>query len=145
MSDAGKILIVDDDPDILTYVSEILQDNAYETSTAGDGAAALASVREARPDLVILDLMMPGKSGIRFLNEIRQDAALRDVPILVLSGATGVTGVDMRKYLEEPPFRDRKEKALGVAPDITPDAYLDKPVDPAILLEAVGTLIRRRT
>ncbi len=144
MSDAGKVLIVDDDPDILTYVSEILQDNAYETSTAGDGAAGLARVREARPDLVILDLMMPKKSGIKFLNEIRQDAAFRDVPILVLSGATGVTGVDMRQYLEDQPFRDRKEKALGVSPDIAPDAYLDKPVDPSILLETVAKLIRRR-
>ncbi len=143
MSDAGKVLIIDDDPDILTYVSEILRDNAYETSTAGDGAAGLASVREARPDLVILDLMMPRKSGIRFLNEIRQDAALRDIPILVLSGATGVTGVDMGQYLRDQPYRERKVKALGVSPDITPDAYLDKPVDPAVLLETVKTLLGR--
>lgn len=144
MSKAGKVLIVDDDPDILTYVSEILQDNAYETSTAADGAAGLARVREARPDLVILDLMMPKKSGIRFLNEIRQDAALRDVPVLVLSGATGVTGVDMRQYLRDQPFRERKEKALGSAPDIAPDAYLDKPVDPAVLLATVRKLVGRQ-
>lgn len=143
MSDAAKILIIDDDPDILTYVSEILQDNAYETSTAGDGAAGLASVREARPDLIILDLMMPRKSGIRFLNEIRQDATLRDIPIMVLSGATGVTGVDMRQYLQEQPFKERKEKVLGVVPDITPDAYLDKPVDPAVLLGTVRKLLGR--
>ncbi|MGE5189013.1 MAG: response regulator [Gemmatimonadota bacterium] len=143
MSDAARVLVIDDDPDILTYVSEILQDNAYETSTAADGEAGLASVRQARPDLVILDLMMPRKSGIRFLNEIRRDASLRDVPILVLSGATGVTGVDMRQYLHDQPFRERKEKALGVAPDITPDAYLDKPVDPAVLLETVRKLIGR--
>lgn len=143
MNDAARILVVDDDPDILTYVSEILQDNAYRTATAGDGAAGLASVREARPDLVILDLMMPKKSGIRFLNEIRQDASLRDVPVLVLSGATGATGVDMRHYLTDQPFRDRKEKALGGSPDIAPDAYLDKPVDPAVLLETVRKLIGR--
>ncbi len=143
MGDAGKILIIDDDPDILTYVSEILQDNSYETATAGDGAAGLARVREARPDLVILDLMMPKKSGIKFLNEIRQDPSLRDVPILVLSGATEVTGVDMRQYLRDQPFRDRKETALGVSPDIAPDAYLDKPVDPAVLLETVRKLVGR--
>ncbi len=143
MGDTAKILIIDDDPDILTYVAEILQDNSYETATAADGAAGLARVREARPDLVILDLMMPKKSGIRFLNEIRQDADLRDVPILVLSGATGVTGVDMRQYLRDQPFRDRKEKALGVSPDIAPDAYLDKPVDPGVLLETVRKLVGR--
>ncbi len=143
MSDAGKVLVIDDDPDILTYVSEILRDNDYEASTAGDGAAGLASARAARPDLIILDLMMPKKSGIKFLNEIRQDAALRDIPILVLSGATEVTGVDMRQYLKDRPFRDRKEKALGVSPDIAPDAYLDKPVDPAVLLETVRTLVGR--
>ncbi len=143
MSGAGKILIIDDDPDILTYVSEVLKDNDYETSTAGNGVEGLESVRKARPDLVVLDLMMPRKSGVKFLNEIRQDAALKDVPILVLSGATGVTGVDMRQYLKEQPYRDRKEKALGVSPDIAPDAYLDKPVDPAVLVETVRNLLRR--
>ncbi len=135
------VLVIDDDPDICTYVSEVLQDNDYRTATAGDGAEGLARVREARPDLIILDLMMPKKSGVRFLNEVRQDPALSGIPIIVLSGATRVTGVDMRHYLQEQPFKERKEKVLGTASDITPDAYLDKPVDPAILIGTVKKLL----
>jgi len=124
-------------------VSEVLQDNDFETATAVDGAAGLAKAREARPDLIVLDLMMPKKSGIRFLNEVKQDPALSEIPIIVLSGATRVTGVDMKHYLQEQPFKERKGKVSEVASDITPDAYLDKPVDPAILVGTVKKLLGR--
>lgn len=138
---AKKILIVDDDPDICTFVSEVLQDNAFEALTAGDGAEGLAKARESRPDLIILDLMMPKKSGVRFLNEIKQDASLKKIPIIVVSGASKVTGVDMRYYLQEQPFKERKEKVQESIPDITPDAYLDKPVEPEMLIKTVRKLI----
>lgn len=137
MGGARKILVIDDDPDILTYVSEVLNDHGYECATASDGAAGLEKARAERPDLILLDLMMPKKSGVRFLNEIRRDDALKGIPVIVVSGATKATGVDMKHFLQEQPFKDRKEKALGVAVDTTPDAYLDKPVDPSIL---VGTI-----
>jgi len=143
MSSAGRILVIDDDPDICTYVSEVLKDNDFETETAVDGAEGLAKAREARPDLIVLDLMMPKKSGIRFLNEVRMDPALSGIPVVVLSGATRITGVDMKHYLEEQPFKERKGKLPGVAPDTTPDAYLDKPVDPAVLVGTVKRLIGR--
>ncbi len=141
MSGARKILVVDDDPDILTYVSEILHDHGFEAVTAGDGAAGLAKAREVRPELILLDLMMPRKSGIRFLNEAKQDPSLKDVPIVVVSGATRATGVDMKHFLQEKPFRDRKEKALGIDVDTSPDAYLDKPVDPSTLIDTVRKLL----
>ncbi len=141
MGGARKILVIDDNPDILSHVSEILHDNGFESATAADGAAGLAMARAKRPDLILLDLMMPKKSGVRFLNEIRQDTALKDVPIVVLSGATRGTDVDMKRFLQDQPFRDRKEKALGVAIDSTPDAYLDKPVDPSVLVETIRKLL----
>ena len=141
MGAAGKILIIDDDPDICTYVSEVLQDNGFETVTACDGADAMAKVIEATPDLIVVDLMMPKKSGVKFLHELKRDAALKEIPIIVLSGATGVTGVDMKQYLQEQPFRERKEKAMGATSSITPDAYLEKPVDPAILVDTVKRML----
>ncbi len=141
MRSAKMVLVIDDDPDICTYVSEVLQDHSYSTATACDGAEGLVKIRETRPDLIVLDLMMPQKSGVRFLNEVKQDPALSGIPIIVLSGATRVTGVDMKQYLTEQPFKDRKEKALGSAPDIRPDAYLDKPVDPATLVGTVKKLL----
>ncbi len=143
MSTPKRILIVDDDPDICTFMSEVLQDNAFETLTAGDGAEGLAKAREFRPALIVLDLMMPKKSGVRFLNEIKQDALLMKIPIIVLSGASKITGVDMRHYLQEQPFKERKEKVQQTVSDITPDAYLDKPLEPEILVRKVKELIGR--
>lgn len=136
-----KILVIDDDPDILTYLSEILHDNGYDSVTAADGIDGLARARASRPDLVLLDLMMPRKSGIRFLNEARRDDALKTIPIVIVSGATRATGVDMRHFLRERPFGDRKEKVMGPGADAVPDAYLDKPVDPAVLIDTVRKLI----
>lgn len=143
MGGAEKILVIDDDPDILTYVTEVLADHGFECDTAGDGAAGLAKARETRPDLILLDLMMPRKSGIRFLNEVRRDDALKKIPVIVVSGATKVTGVDMKQFLQEQPFRDRKEKTLGVSVDTAPDAYLDKPVDPSVLVDTIRKLLGR--
>ena len=64
------------------------------------------------PDLILLDLMMPKKSGIKFLNEIKLNEAFRDIPIIVESGASKVTGVDMKHYLENNPFKERKDKIM---------------------------------
>ena len=143
MGAAKKILIIDDDPDICTYVSEVLQDNGFETITACDGADAMSKTIEAPPDLIVVDLMMPKKSGVKFLHELKRDATLKKIPIIVLSGATGVTGVDMMRYLQEQPFMERKEKVMGAASSITPNAYLEKPVDPATLADTVKRLLDR--
>ena len=144
MTTKGKILIVEDDPDALIYLSALLEDNDYETLTAPNGDAGLKKARETQPDLILLDLMMPEKSGMWFLNEIKQDSALKDVPIIVESGASKVTGFDMKDYLEKQPFKERKKEALGKDIDTTPDAYLDKPVNEEQLLETVKKLIRKR-
>jgi len=140
MSDKKCVVIVEDDPDARDYLTAILEDNGYEPVTAADGEEGLQKVRERKPAVILLDLMMPKKSGMKFLNEIKQDEELKSIPIVVESGASAVTGVDMRKYLEDPPYRDRKAKALGMDIDITPDAYLEKPVDPDMLVEILKKL-----
>jgi CheY-like chemotaxis protein len=84
---------------------------------------------------------MPNKSGVKFLNEIKQEEALKDVPIVVQSGARQATGVDMKNFLENQSLRARKAQATGVEVDATPDAFLEKPVDPADLLSTVERLV----
>lgn len=140
MPDKKCVVIVEDDADARDYLTAILEDNGYEPATAADGEEGLQKVRELRPVAILLDLMMPKKSGMKFLNEIKQDEALKNIPIIVESGASAVTGVDMKKYLEDPPYRDRKAKALGMDLDITPEAYLEKPVDPEMLVEILSKL-----
>ena len=139
----AKILVVDDEATLVETIRYNLRREGFEVVAAHDGVEAVAAARREKPDLIVLDLMMPKKSGIRFLNEVKQDPALSEIPIIVLSGATRVTGVDMKHYLQEQPFKERKGKVSEVASDITPDAYLDKPVDPAILVGTVKKLLGR--
>lgn len=141
MSTAKKILIIDDDPDTLTYLSTVLQDHYYETITASDGDEGLKKSLEIMPDLILLDLMMPKKSGIKFLNEIKLNETLKRIPIIVESGASNVTGVDMKHYIENPPFRARKDAILGTHIDTTPQAYIEKPIDPKELIDTVKKFI----
>lgn len=141
MSTTKKILIIDDEPDARAYLKAILEEDGYETMTASDGEEGLKKARETPPHLILLDLMMPKKSGVKFLNEIKQDKQLRGVPIVIESGARQVTGVDMKQYLKEQPFQERKKEVMGVDLDITPEAYLEKPIDPSELLSTVKKFI----
>ena len=141
MTEGEYVLVVDDDADARAYLTAVLEDNGYESETAVDGEEAMQKARKSAPSIILLDLMMPGKSGMAFLNEIKRDELLKNVPIVVQSGASQVTGVDMKKYLEDPPYRDRKAKALGIDINITPEAYLEKPFDPEVLIEVLEKLV----
>jgi CheY-like chemotaxis protein len=141
MNTEKQILIIDDDPDAVTYLKAVLRGKQYAIMTAPDGEEGLTRAKENPPDLILLDLMMPKKSGLRFLNEIRQDERLKETPIVVVSGARQATGVDMRRYLDKQPFKEEKDRTLGTAHDIKPAAYLEKPVNPRELLATVKKLI----
>ena len=141
MTDSKRILIIDDDPDILASVSALLEQENYVTDTAANGEQGLEKAREQAPDLVILDLFMPRKSGMKFLNEARGDEALKSIPIVILSGASGVTGVDMKAYTEDRELRKRKAKVFGPDMNIGPEAFIEKPYEPDELLQTVRKFI----
>jgi two-component system, chemotaxis family, chemotaxis protein CheY len=86
-----QILVVEDDPSIRGLVSEVLRDDGYEVSEACNGAEALNAVRERRPDLIVLDLMMPVMDGWAFVEECRREPGCDDVPILVTSASHDLT------------------------------------------------------
>ena len=135
------VLVVEDEEDVRNYLGALLEDAGFQVVMAASGDEALDVVEKTPPDLTSLDLVMPGKSGTRFLNEIRRDETLREIPIVVQSGARQATGVDMRHYLDNQPFREKKEQAVGASPDTRPQAFLEKPVSPTDLLETIGKLI----
>lgn len=83
--DGQRILVVDDDPDIVTVVSHNLEAEGYKVLTALGGEAALEIVRSEGPDLVILDIMMPGKDGYEVLADIRADPKTADLPVVLLT------------------------------------------------------------
>jgi CheY-like chemotaxis protein len=128
---ARKVLIVDDEPDVVSYLEMLLRDNGYETLVAGDGAEALDSVRRERPDLVTLDISMPKASGTRFYKEVKTDPALASTPVVIITAVTGYGG---DKYAYE---RFISRRSL-VPP---PEGYFPKPIDREAFLAAVRKLL----
>ncbi len=86
---AKKIMIVDDDPAIVTYLETFFQDNGYDTCTASNGSDAARMIKEEKPDLVTLDLDMPKEWGPRFYRKYTKDPELKDIPVVVISGLSG--------------------------------------------------------
>jgi len=97
-----RVLVVDDDADIRELLVEFLGSEGYDVTSAGDGVEALERARAHRPDVILLDLMMPGMNGWEFREIQRRDAQLADVPVVVISAFDSDLDVDevLRK-----PFR----------------------------------------
>jgi len=129
---AGKILVVDDDPDILDAVAMILESQGYKVVTARDGAEGLATLKAEQPDLMILDLLMPKMDGFAVCKELQDPkwSEYKNIPILVLTS------------VREDASRRRYELETGVELDV--DDYLEKPMSPDVLLERVSTSIQKR-
>jgi DNA-binding response OmpR family regulator len=127
-----KILVVDDDPDILEAISMILESQGYNVVTARDGVEGLANLKAENPDLLILDLLMPKMDGFAVCKELQDPrwAKYKDIPILILTS------------VREEASRRRYELETGLELDV--DDYVEKPVSPDTLLERVGRLIKRR-
>ena len=136
---AKKILIVDDEPDFVTFLSVLLEENGYESVSARDGVEGLKVLRKEKPDLVLLDLMMPKKSGITMFQELRKDPNLSNIPVVVVTGVSEVTGVDFRNFMYKQPLRDEKKfvETTGLTKYTIPDGYIEKPVDPKGLIKVI--------
>ncbi|HHI03737.1 MAG TPA: response regulator [candidate division Zixibacteria bacterium] len=106
-----KILVADDEPDFVTFVSTVLEDSGAEVIKAFDGNQALELARKEKPDLMTLDITMPGKSGIEVFEILRNDEQLANIPVCIMTGKP-----ELRKLIY-----DRAVKP--------PEGYVDKPVD----------------
>jgi DNA-binding response OmpR family regulator len=82
---ASRVLIVEDEPNIVESLAFLLRREGYDVATAADGDAALAALRAQRPDLMILDLMLPRQNGFEVLKAVRADAALASLPVMILT------------------------------------------------------------
>jgi CheY-like chemotaxis protein len=86
---AKKIMIVDDDPNIITYLTDLFADNGYQTCSAKDDTEALTVAQKEKPDLITLDLEMPEEWGPRFFRKLSQDSEIKNTPVIVISGLIG--------------------------------------------------------
>lgn len=83
---AAKVLVVEDDPSVRGLLHTLLTGEGYDVSTASDGLAGLVKASSTKPDLMLLDLMMPDLGGIRVLEELRDDPEMSDIPVIVVTG-----------------------------------------------------------
>jgi two-component system, OmpR family, phosphate regulon response regulator PhoB len=121
---APRELVVDDDEAVRTLASWQLESDGFAVAQAGDGAEALTAIEDARPDLVVLDLTMPGVGGLDVLRRVRGAPATEALPVIVLSGRSGET-----------------DRIVGL--DLGADDYLVKPFSPGELAARVRSVLRR--
>ncbi|HXZ19890.1 MAG TPA: response regulator [Candidatus Acidoferrales bacterium] len=119
-----RLLIIEDDKDIVELVRYNLEKEGYQTNTAGDGLTALSTLKKSPPDLVILDLMLPKLPGLEVCREIRRDQSLNRLPILMLT-ARG----------------EEADRVVGL--EMGADDYVTKPFSPRELVARVKALLRR--
>ena len=123
-SKGKKILIADDEPDILEIVHYNLKQEGYEVYTAKDGDDALAKAKQLKPDLIILDIMMPKKSGVEVCSILRTQPAFKDTLIIFLTALS-----------------DESSQIKGL--DTGADDYVNKPISTKVLVSRVNALFRR--
>lgn len=121
-----KILIIDDEPNVITYLSTLLEDNGYSTCSTLNADDGFQKAIEEHPDLITLDLLMPDKTGIKLYRELKKDAKLKDIPVIMVTGFTSdqFPMVDFKKFIYE-------RSIPG------PEGFIEKPIDPEALLAAI--------
>jgi twitching motility two-component system response regulator PilH len=119
---AGKTaLIIDDEPDVTTYHATLLADHGWNVLTANSGDEGLALARQEKPDVVLLDVMMPERGGLSTLIGFRKDPELKAVPVILVTGIQDALTSDFETFLER--FKH-----------YNPDGYVGKPIDPDQLI-----------
>lgn len=129
MEGAAKVLVVDDDPDIVQAIQIVLEAQDYRVITAANGEEGLERIRKEKPDVLVLDLLMPKKDGFAVVKELKEDPRFKRLPILILTS------------VREDASRRRYELETGVELDV--DDYVEKPIAPVELIKRVGNLVRR--
>jgi len=126
----ARILVVDDDPDLVESVTMILEKKGHEVIPAYGGVEGLEKAKMVRPDAIILDVMMPDKDGYEVCKELKGDPRYRKIPIILLTAV--VSKIPTTSYT----YR------MGMETEA--DDYVDKPVEPVDLVRLVERLLQRR-
>jgi len=144
-----KVLVIDDDKNALKFFSAILSEHGYEPIIAQDGREGLEKIEQSDVDLIVLDVMMPKKTGFVLFKELKRKDEYRDIPILMLTGvAESLRDLDAKKEdTFERPFDSLREslrkaiEEMRQSGEVRPEMFVEKPVDPDAFLEKVRQLI----
>ena len=128
----ARILIVDDDPDITEAMKIVLEKEGYNVSQAKDGEEGMGKIKEERPDLIVMDVMMNTLSeGFVLSRELKNDLRYKHIPILMVTAVKERTGIDF-------------EGAAGDDTWLPVEGFLNKPIKPEVLLNKVKTLLHEQ-
>ncbi len=128
-----KILIVDDEPDMRIFMSVLFETSGFKPIVANNGEVGLRKAREEHPDLIILDVMMPEKGGALMYKGLKEDADLKSIPVIMLSGVKNDVFAHYLKMLN-----------IGGKESLpNPNAYFEKPPEPDLLLNEAQKILGR--
>jgi len=122
-----KILIIDDEPDVNTYLEAVLKSNGYETYSISDVENAMDRVKEIRPKLICLDIMMPRETGISFYSKLRKDKDLCKTPVIIISGVVESEKFNIHSFVSD--------KSIPA-----PECYMEKPINVEKFIKTVKQL-----
>ena len=126
---AKKILIIDDDPDLVEAVTMILESKNYDVAAAYGGIEGLQKAKTEKPDLVVLDVMMPDKDGYAVCKELKADPSMKNIPVLLLTAVA--SKISTTRYTQQ----------MGLETEA--DDYIDKPVEPEALVKRIEGLLSK--
>lgn len=125
---ARTAVIIDDEPDIRRYIASILEDNGFETRAAEDARDGEDLVLEDPPDLICVDLMMPGRSGIQLFVRFKKNEDVTDIPLIMITGIKQEMNIDWADIAKG--LRTKR-----------PDGFIEKPIDPIRLMRVVDDVM----
>ncbi|MBI2910449.1 MAG: response regulator [Chloroflexi bacterium] len=125
-----KILLIDDDPDFVEATTTVLQSKDYQVVSALSPEVGLQKAREEKPDLIILDIIMPAKDGFAVCEQLKADPTLSKIPVIILTSMSQRVG--------------ESTVAMSQGLRLEAEDYLDKPVEPKVLLSRVENLLKKK-
>ena len=123
-----KILVVDDEPDVVAYLGALLSDHGYAVSTAADGIEGFAAAKSEHPDLITLDITMPNESGVRMFRDLQDDPETAQIPVVIITGIS----LEFKRFIET-------RKHLR-----PPAGYFEKPIDRDEVLSRIRQILGER-
>lgn len=146
---AKRVMVIDDEESTVKFMTILLSENGYEALSASDGRAGFEMLKEHDVDLIVLDVMMPKKTGFVLFKQLKKDERLRDIPVLMITGvAASLADLDdQSEDTFERPFDSLREslrktiKEMRETGEVKPEMFIDKPVDPEAFIKRVRELI----
>ena len=121
-------VVIDDEVDLTTYLASILEEHGFAVRTANDARSGEDLIREAPPSVVLIDLMMPGRTGIQLFVRLRGDETTKDIPLVMVTGIKEQLGIDWGDIVDK--YKTRQ-----------PDGFVEKPIDPERLMSVVDGVL----